>query len=48
MQKRILRTWTVVLAFLPIIAFAQNATVEEVDLKPHKLTVKADEYLSQK
>jgi len=48
MQKRILRTWTVVLAFLPIIAFAQDATVEEVDMKPHKLTVKADEYFDSK
>ena len=48
MQKRILRTWTVVLAFLPIIAFAQDATVEEVDVKPHKLTVKADEYFESK
>jgi len=48
MQKRILRTWTFVLACLPIAMVAQDAAVEEVEIQPHKTTVKADEYFEAK
>jgi len=46
MQKRILRNWTFILACLPIAVIAQDAVVEEVEIEPHKLTVKADEYFN--
>jgi len=48
MQKRILRTWTFVLACLPLAVIAQDAAVEEVEIEPHKTTVKADEYFDAK
>ena len=48
MQKRILRTWTFVLACLPLAVIAQDAAIEEVEIEPHKTTVKADEYFDAK
>jgi len=48
MQKRILRTWTFVLACLPMAMVAQDAAIEEVEIEPHKTTVKADEYFDAK
>ena len=48
MQKRILRTWTFVLACLPMTVIAQDAAIEEVEIEPHKTTVKADEYFDAK
>jgi peptidoglycan-associated lipoprotein len=48
MQKRILRTWTFVLACLPVAVIAQDAAIEEVEIEPHKTTVKADEYFDAK
>lgn len=48
MQKRILRTLTFILASLPMAMVAQDVAIEEVEIEPHKTTVKADEYFDAK
>lgn len=48
MQKRILRTWTLLLFCLPVMMIAQDASIEEVEIEPHKTTVKADQYFDAK